>query len=195
MFWIPFISFWGRAPVLFYLILAGTTMTLATALVADFNSYYATHALMGFLYGGSQTLGLAYIQDMFYLHQHSRKIGIWAAMLQAGPLTGALFAYFILAGTGGWRPMYWMFLGMSSLLLVMVVVFVDEPWYRRDLPVEDQPARGPRLLRLFGVWQWRAHSGYFATVRNAYERMMFLLIKPIMLPILIFLRVSLTPTV
>lgn len=186
VFWIPFIYFWGRAPVLFYLVLSGTMLSLGTALVQNFNGYYATHALMGFLYGGSQTLGLAYIQDMYYLHQKARKVGIWAAMLMAGPLTGALFAYFILAGTGEWRPMYWMFFGSSCILLTMVLLFGDESWYRRDIPRDEQPLRGNRLSRLLGIWQIRVHDGYFMTIRKSYERIVLLLIKPIMLPILFF---------
>ena len=182
----PFLFFWGRAPTHFWVVLLGTFFSLGCTLAPSFEVYYAMKALQGFFLTAGQTSGLAFIQDMFFFHEHARKIGIWTAMFLASPYFGPLFANFIISGTGWWRGVYWLLFGLGCLNLVALLCFLDETWYRRDIPLDDQPANGPRILKVVGVWQIRAHHGYFGTVLGSYQRLLSVLTKPIILPVMVY---------
>ncbi len=142
--------------------------------------------MQGFTLTAGQTSGLAFIHDMFFFHEQARKIGIWTAVFLASPYFGPLFANFILAGTGSWRNVYWLIFALGCLNLVLIGVFLDETWYRRDIPTSEQPARGPRLLRVVGIWQIRNHKNYFPTVLNSLKRVVVVFLKPVILPLLIY---------
>jgi MFS family permease len=76
VFWIPFIYSWGRAPVLFWTVLTVTLFLLGSALTQSFEGYYGLRTLTGFTLTAGQTIGLAFIQDMFFFHEHAKKIGV-----------------------------------------------------------------------------------------------------------------------
>lgn len=186
VFFMPFIFFWGRAPLIFWVVLSGTLFTLGCTLAPNFHVYYAMKALQGFTLTAGQTCGLAFIQDMFFLHEHARKIGIWTALFLASPYFGPLFANFIIAGTGSWVNVYWLIFGIGCLDLLLMACFLDETWYRHDIPPESQPPRWNRFSRIIGVWQIHVHRQYFGTVVRSYRRMLVVFLKPIMLPLLIY---------
>ena len=182
----PFLFFWGRAPTVFWVVLSGTFFGLGCTLAPSFEVYYGMKALQGFTLTAGQTAGLAFIHDMFFFHEHARKIGIWTAVFLASPYFGPLFANFIIAGTGSWRGVYWLIFGLGCLNLATLVCFLDETWYRRDIRPGDQPARGARIWRIIGIWQIRVHHGYFGTIWGSCLRLFAVLIKPIILPVMMY---------
>ena len=182
----PFLFFWGRAPVVFWVVLCGTFFTLGCTLAPSFPVYYGMKAMQGFTLTAAQTAGLAFIQDMFFLHEQARKIGLWTAVFLTSPYFGPLFGNFILAGTGDWRNVYWLVFGIGCLDVLLCALFLDETWYRRDLPMEKQPARGNRLLRITGIWQIQVHDRYFGTFVGSVQRLVSVFIKPIMIPVMMF---------
>lgn len=190
IFWIPPIYFWGHAPVLFWTTVAGTLFTLGCTVTQSFNIFYALRALMGFTLTACQTIGLSYIKDMFYFHEHARKIGLWAGLFLLAPYCGPLFGNFIIDGTGEWRNVFWLVCAVCCAGLVLIVLFADESWYRRDIPVEEQPERGTRLMGLIGVWQIQHHHGCFNSFFAAYGRLLAVAIKPILLPTLLYYAMS-----
>jgi MFS family permease len=190
IFWIPPIYFWGRAPVLFWTTVSGTLFTLACTVTHDFNTFYAFRALMGFTLTACQTIGLSYIKDMFYFHEHARKINLWAGLFLLSPYCGPLLGNFIIDGTGEWRNVFWVVFAVCCFDLVLIVLFADESWYRRDIPVDQQPDRGTRLMRLVGVWQIRNHKGYFTSFLAAYWRLVAVIVKPVILPTLLYYAMS-----
>jgi MFS family permease len=171
---------------MFWSVGAGTIFTLGCTLASKFDTYYAMKALQGFTFTAGQTSGLAFIQDTFFFHEQARKIGIWTSFFLASPYFGPLFANFILAGTGSWRAVFWLTFAIGCLAIVLMLLFLDETWYRRDIPTSRQPARGTRLLRLIGVWQVRNHGGYFGTVYEGVRRVLAVLLKPIMPLIMLY---------
>jgi MFS family permease len=182
----PFLFFWGRAPTLFWVVTLGSFfISLGCTLAPSFEVYYAMKALQGFTLTAGQTSGLAFIQDMYFFHEHAKKIGIWTAIFLASPYCGPLFANFIIAGTGSWRVVYWLIFGLGCLNLVILLCFLDETWYRRDIALEDQPKVGSRILRIIGVWRLGVFRGYFGTLINSYWRLLAVLLKPIMIPVMI----------
>ncbi|EXJ75012.1 uncharacterized protein A1O5_01708 [Cladophialophora psammophila CBS 110553] len=100
---IPALYFWGRAPVAFWSILISTFLQIGCARAQSFDTFYALRALVGLTCQPALTAGLAFIQDMFFFHEHARKIGVWAAIFLFAPYFGPLFGNFIVAQTGSWR--------------------------------------------------------------------------------------------
>ena len=184
--WIPLLFFWGRAPVLFWIVLSSTCFALGCTLAPNFETYYAMRALEGITATAGQTAGLAFIQDIFFFHERARKIGIWTAVFLGSPYLGPLFGNFMVIGTGYWRSVFWLIFAMGCFNMVLILAFLDETWYRRDLDREKQPARGSRIWRVVGLWQFRVHHGYFGTVSRSGRRLWSVLLKPIILPIMVF---------
>ena len=166
--------------------MAGTLLTLGACLVPDFAAYYAIRALMGVFLSSGPAVGLAFIQDIFFLHEHARKIGVWIAAVQVCPYFSPMFGSYIVAATGSWRATYWMTFGLECFVLVSIVLFVDESFYRRDIPQSEQPHRSNRMLRLVGFWQYQIHRDYFASFGSPILRLFEILFKPIIIPLLLF---------
>lgn len=185
VFWIPLISVCGRAPVLFYATLVGTLFTLGCILAPSFSAFYGLRAIQGFFFTALQTIGLAFIQDIFFFHEHAKKIGIWTSCFLISPYFGPLLANFIVWGTNSWRAPYWMVFALGCLVMVLIILFIDEPWYRRDILLENQPIKGRRIFRVLGVWQLR-HNAYFLALPTSCRRLTSVFIKPIIIPIIIY---------
>ncbi|KAI9717811.1 MAG: hypothetical protein M1812_004540 [Candelaria pacifica] len=187
LLWITFVSFWGRAPVMFWSILTGTFFTLGCALSTNFSTFYAMRALMGVSLTAYQAVGLCVIKDMFFYHEHARKIGIWIASFVLSPYLGPMLGNFIIAGTGSWRNVFWVVFATCCADFVLVVAFMDESWYSRTLELELQPSRsGSRLLRVVGLWQIQNHKGNFLTVYEAFKRLFVVIFDPLMLLIFFY---------
>ncbi|MCJ1408110.1 hypothetical protein MMC19_002183 [Ptychographa xylographoides] len=189
LIWILISSWWGRAPVMFWSTLLGAAFTLACAVTTDFTVFYAFRALMGVTLTAFQVTGLACVKDMFFFHEHARKIGIWVALFIMSPYLSPFFGNFILAGTGNWRAVMWLVFAICCLDLVLIVLFMDETFYNRSIPHERQPARGSRMMRMLGVWQIKNHS-YFKTFGTCARRMISTLFKPIMIPGMLYYAMS-----
>jgi MFS family permease len=176
------ISIWGRAPVLLWTCVCGTLLTLGATLSTTFETHYAMRATMGLFLTAPQTIAIAYIKDIFFFHEHARKIGLWACLYISSPYIGPLFANFIVDATGNWRHVFWLCFGICCFQLVLILLFLDESYYNRT--VEHQPARGSRMLRVLGVWQIRNHQGYFHTVKSAFGRLLLTVTQPALLLLL-----------
>ena len=182
----PLCSWWGRAPLMFWTTLAGAMLTLACSVTHSFTVFYAFRALMGLTLGAFQVIGLCSIKDIFFFHEHARKIGIWVALFIVLPYISPLFTNFIVAGTGNWRNVMWVVFVTCMFDLVLVVLFADETWYNRSIPTEQQPPRGSRLMRVLGVWQIKNHKGYFRPLLYCLRRLLSTFLKPIIIPIMLY---------
>ena len=183
--WMPFIYFWGRAPVIFWLTLISALLTLGVCFVSTFTGFYVLRALTGLCISGTFTVGLAFIQDMFFLHEQARKIDFWFASCYTCVYFAPMFAYYIVANIGSWRAPFWMAFGVQALAFALILLFVDETSYRRDLVIPAQPRRGHRLWRLVGIWQIR-HRYYETSVVSSVLRIPRILFKPIIIPVYLF---------
>ena len=45
---------------------------------------------------------------------------------------------------------------LNAVCWILVIVFMDETYYNRDISPERQATKGSRLLRLVGVEQWKS---------------------------------------
>ena len=181
--WMPLLNSWGRLPVLFWSSVLGLFFTLGAVLAKDFETHYVMRVLECLTQSVGQTIGLAFVKDCFFFHEHARKIGIWYAIFICAPFMSPMLGNFIMGTLGNWRVVFWLVVAWSAFLVCMILVFGDETYYNRSVPVEHQPPRGPgysnRFLRIIGVWQIRHHSKYFATVFSSYRRLLDVFLKPV----------------
>lgn len=179
--WVPMVSYWGRAPVLFWTEVIGFFFTLGIALSNDYSTFYAMRVLSAMFLTAAQTISLAFLKDMFFFHERARKIGLWAVLYIASPYLGPQLASFVVGKTGDWHHPYWMGTGCVGIQLILVVLFIDETWYNRDVPSHEQPARSQtfsaRMSRLLGIWQVKQHE-YFPTFLDAYRSLAFVILQP-----------------
>lgn len=117
--WIPPLYFWGRLPVLFWTQLLGTLMVLGSVLVTSFEQFYVLRPLTSLFLTAGQTIGLTFVKDMYFFHQHARKIGIWVGIFLSAPYCGPFFGGWMVDGLGGeWRPVLWLVFACSATVLV-----------------------------------------------------------------------------
>lgn len=182
LIWVPLLNSWGRMPVLFWSQFLGALFTLGCGLSPNFTTYYAMRALQAVTQSASQSLGIAFVEDMFFFHEYARKIGIWYTIFLCAPFSSPMIGNFIVGKTGEWRPMFWLTLGLAGALLVFILVFGEETYYNRSIPPEAQRSRKKsyRLLRVLGIWQLTNRSRYFTGVPSSYLRLLEVLMKPVL---------------
>lgn len=180
----PLLNSWGRMPVLFWTNVTGLLFTLGATLARDFETHYAMRCLQSVVQESAQTIGLAFVKDCFFFHEHARKIGIWYAIYIASPFMSPLLGNFIMGTVGEWRDVFWMVFGWCAFVVMLMIFCGDETYYNRTIPVERQPSRPKglhhRLMRVTGIWQIRYHKGYFTTIFSSYRRLVHVFLKPIM---------------
>ncbi|KPI38023.1 putative MFS-type transporter [Cyphellophora attinorum] len=154
VFVVAFSAYFGRLPVLFYFLVVATATAIWCAAAAE----------------------LMFIYDMFYFHERARKINIWAAFIILSPYFGPLFAAFIIS-TQKWQIPFWVYVAETALCLILTILFVEETYYDRRLPIESQPDRGSRISRLIGLSQWRSRH-----LRNTFGQAMLRPIKVLIKP-------------
>ncbi|EWZ33018.1 hypothetical protein FOCG_12569 [Fusarium oxysporum f. sp. radicis-lycopersici 26381] len=188
LIWVPMTSIIGRAPTLFWSTFLGLIFSILSSVSTDFEMFMGVRAIQGLFLTSGQTIAIAFIKDIFFFHERARKIGLWALMYITSPYWGPLLANFVIGETHEWQDAFWLGVGVNGMSLLLILTFLDETWYNRDLPSSAQPSRGQgffsRLLRLTGLWQMKYHSGYFESVYDAYKRVLLILSKPVILLVL-----------
>ena len=79
-----------------------------------------------------------------------------------------------------WRWPFWIYSLETGLCLVAVALLGDETYYNRHLPIEKQPPRQSRFLRLVGVEQWRSRH-----LRNGFAEAMTRALRTISRPVVL----------
>jgi MFS family permease len=194
-------AYFGRLPILFYFLVLAVATAIWCAAAVTFESFMAARILNGFFSTVAQGGGLMFIYDMvglhcfvpsrrprlvcpvtpadtdqFFFHERARKINVWAAFIILSPYFGPLFAAFIIASQK-WQIPFWVYVAETALCLVLAILFVEETYYDRRLPVESQPSRGSRISRLLGVSQFKSRH-----LRNSFGQAMLRPIKVLLKP-------------
>lgn len=147
-------AYFGRLPVLFWFgcLSAGTAAWSAAA--QSFESYMASRILNGLFCVAAAGGGLMWIKDVWFWHQHAKKINIWSTAIILSPFLGPQFMAAIVSVTS-WRKGMWLDFGIIALGLALTFVFGDETFYPRHLMPDRIPKRKSRLLRVIGVEQYK----------------------------------------
>ncbi|WEW61908.1 hypothetical protein PRK78_007408 [Emydomyces testavorans] len=173
-------AYFGRYPVLFWFLVLALATAIWCAAAVTFESFMAARLLNGFFSTVMQGGGLMFIKDLFFFHEHARKINIWASFIIVSPYLGPLLTAFII-NTQKWQWAFGVYSVMTGLCLIATILFVDETYYNRKIPEDQQPKRESRWKRMIGTEQW--HSRHMRnTLKDAIMRPIIIFSKP---PVLI----------
>ncbi|KAK5043496.1 hypothetical protein LTR84_011938 [Exophiala bonariae] len=154
---VPFVQRYGRLPVLWWSMFLSFWMTLAATLVTDHISFIIVRCLQTTFSAAPQVIGLSFIYDMFFFHQHARAIGIWAWAFVESPFVGP-FISGLIAQYYSWRHSFGACTAFTGLAALLVLLFCQETLYDRHKPeVQDPPSKsksvvGRRLEILTGIY-------------------------------------------
>ncbi|KAI9730962.1 MAG: hypothetical protein M1818_008037 [Claussenomyces sp. TS43310] len=155
IFVVAFSAYFGRLPVLFWFSVLAFVTAAWSAGARSLESFEAARILHGFFATVSQSGGLMFIKDMFFFHEHPRKINIWSSFIVISPYLGPFVASFVTWKTT-WRWCYWILTILWGIALLLILSFMDETYYDRKIPRDQQPQRKSRLLRIIGLEQWQS---------------------------------------
>ncbi|PMD42275.1 MFS general substrate transporter [Hyaloscypha variabilis F] len=172
-------AYFGRLPVLFFFVIFAFLTAAWCAAATSFDSFMTARVLNGFFSTVAQGGGLMFIKDIFFFHEHPRKINIWAGFVILSPYLGPLFTAFILNVTK-WNWGFWLLTMLTGLCLILITLFVDETFYNRRISAAQQPVRKSRWLRLVGIEQWKSRKQR-STLWQAFVRPWKVLAKPTVL--------------
>jgi MFS family permease len=189
---VPFTQRFGRLPVLWWSMFLSLWMTLFATLAPNNTAFIVARCLQGLCTTAPQCIGLSFIHDMFFFHEHARKIGIWAWAFVISPYLGP-FLSAIISNFKSWRVSFWIDFMIVGLALFFVTFLGDETMYDRD-NMDEQPAKPTgylnyRVQMLTGIYGGKCRGR--VTVWQSTKDLFFLLTRPYfacMCSILTFLR-------
>lgn len=124
-----------------------------------------------------------FIKDMFFFHEHARKINIWSAFIILSPYLGPLLAAFIV-NTQIWQWAFGLYAIETGLCLIAIILFVDETYYDRKSELPELAPNGPRWQRMIGIQQMRSEY-----IKNSFKDAMMRPVKIICKPV-VFISVT-----
>jgi MFS family permease len=164
--------------------LIGTLFTLAAPLAPSLGVFYLSRIMGGLFLSPGNTLGLVIIEDIFFFHEHARKIGLWLSIYLCAPFLSPLLGSFIIAGTGDWRALFWVTFAICCLEMLLIALFMDETWYDRS-EAPPRASRAPRLMLLLGLSQIQKREYCDMSPKKSFFRLISILWKPIVPPVLL----------
>lgn len=107
-----------------------------------------------------------WIKDIFFFHEHPRKINIWAGGVILSPYLGPFTAAFVVSKLS-WRWAFWIYVILNAIGLVVILAVADETFYDRAIPRDHQPVWKSRLIRLLGFEKHASASLLTSVARPA----------------------------
>ncbi|MCJ1419879.1 hypothetical protein MMC32_006235 [Xylographa parallela] len=151
---VALMAYFGRLPVLFWFTFCALWSAAFCAGAANFTQYEAARVLNGFFSTVAQGGGLVFINDMFFVHEHARKINVWSFFIILSPYLGPLVTGFIIAASI-WQWAFALYVLMTGLCLTAIICFGQETYYDRRIAPASQPLRKSHLQRVVGIEQYR----------------------------------------
>lgn len=176
---VALMAYFGRLPVLFWFIVMALWSIAWCAAPATFEQFMTARILNGFFSTVAQGGGLIFINDIFFVHEHARKINIWSFFIVLSPYLGPLATAFIISKYD-WNWAFWLSTLLHGLCLIAIVLIVEETYYDRRIPEQQQPPRKSRIMRLIGIEQWKSRHQRNSFI-GAISRPALAICKPVVL--------------
>jgi len=179
-------NYFGRLPVIFlFQSLALATCAWAAA-ATSLKSFIAARILNGLVASAAQGGALMWIKDLFFFHEHPRKINYVEFPIILSPYLGPLITAFIEYKVS-WRWGFWVCTILWGIGWLLIAGLLDEPYYDRTIPEEQQAPRQSRWLRLIGVEQLRAARSERRPLSVMLQPIMVITNLPVLLIVIYYL--------
>ncbi|KAK8178163.1 major facilitator superfamily domain-containing protein [Phyllosticta citrichinensis] len=121
----------GRRPVMLVSMTMYVFGLLGASRAHSYGGLMAARLVHALGSGVCEALPVQLVNDIFFLHERSKRIGYYTIALCWGA-TGPLYAGYMLAGGYSWRLYFYVVLAFAAALLVLSFIFVEETMYKRD---------------------------------------------------------------
>ncbi|KAK5739667.1 hypothetical protein LTR17_005151 [Elasticomyces elasticus] len=141
IFWVPLASTFGRRPILLISMLLATFASMWCGLATSFNSLLAARVIQGAGFGPADTIAPDTVGEVFFVHQRGRAMAIYTVFLAGGSFLGGVAGSYI-AGTLGYRYIFWITTAMLAGVFVLDLLLVPETLFDRQaaLVAEQHPS-------------------------------------------------------
>jgi MFS family permease len=110
-------------------------------LAPTYAGFTACRTLQGFFNTAPQVIGLTIIHDMFFFHERTRKINVWAFSFLVGPYLGPFISGFLIQKIN-WRQDFGVMAGFHGFAILLIILFGDETLYDREHPENNTITTG-----------------------------------------------------
>ncbi|KAF2239815.1 MFS general substrate transporter [Viridothelium virens] len=128
----------GRRPILLLSLLTYIAGLIGSSQATTYSGLMAARVIQGFGSSVCEAIPVQLVNDIFFLHERGKRIGIYTICLCLGS-TGPLYAGYMLAGGYSWRLFFYVEFAFGAALLVLAFFFVEETDYKRSRPVPQSP--------------------------------------------------------
>ncbi|KAK0652357.1 major facilitator superfamily domain-containing protein [Cercophora newfieldiana] len=148
IFWVPLANIFGRRPVLVISALILFVATACGTIISNFNQVLAIRILQGLGSSVSETVAVAIVGDMFFVHERGSRMAFFTASLAGGSVVGGIAGGYISTRLG-WFAIFKVNAALSGVVFLSAVFLVPETIYERDSPCLPIQRNLPRASRYF----------------------------------------------
>ncbi|KAF2104890.1 MFS general substrate transporter [Rhizodiscina lignyota] len=130
-FWVPMANYFGKRPIFCFASLLLCLCDIWGAVATSFRSLLWSTIIAAFAGSSTEALGAAMVNDLYFLHERSSKMGIYMNFISGGNTIGPLICGFVITGAT-WRWHKWISVILTAINFVAVVLFVPETRYDRS---------------------------------------------------------------
>ncbi|KAH8816701.1 major facilitator superfamily domain-containing protein [Xylogone sp. PMI_703] len=128
----PLASKFGKRSVWLACMLVFFICNVWSAVAKSFASLLVARLLATWAAGTSEPLSVSSLNDLFFLHERGTQAGVQSIWLCWGSSFAPVICGFLIQSKG-WRWYHWLVSILAGFNLILIVLFVPETQYRRDL--------------------------------------------------------------
>ena len=152
---VAFADYVGRLPILFYFQTIALAACVWAAAATSLKSFLAARIIHGLFSSAAQGGALLWIKDLYFYHEHPRKINWVELPIILSPYVGevvtGLVTYYV-----SWQWAFWIITILTGVGWLLIVFFVDETLFDRtnsNMTASVTAAQSPRWKKLLGISQ------------------------------------------
>ncbi|OCL02087.1 MFS general substrate transporter [Glonium stellatum] len=145
--WIPLTNVYGRRPITLLAEIFTILGHVGSARSTTFATLLGSRALNGIGFGGMMTVGTAFLNDMFFLHERGEKTGIYTIFVTNGAHMGVLAGGF-LGQKFGWAWDFWMPAIVTAVSLLFAIFLLPETLFSHELRFLAKRQHGRTYLEM-----------------------------------------------
>lgn len=131
-FWVPLANYFGKRPIFVFASLLLCVCYIWGATAKSFQSLLWSNIIAAFAGSSTEALGAAIVNDLYFLHERGKFMGIYMNAISGGNTLGPLICGFVVQSLG-WRWHKWIAVIFTAINFIAVLLFVPETRYDRDL--------------------------------------------------------------
>ncbi|KAJ7242882.1 MFS general substrate transporter [Mycena haematopus] len=181
LFWSPLACRIGRRPVYLISALGSAVFTLAAGFVHSYGALLAVRAVQASFISVAMSLGGPSVNDMFFVHEKGRKMGVWVLFVTCGPCLGPLIVGYLVQNHG-WRASFYLTAPIHLALFFGHLFFAPETLYlNRRSPGEGyDPKEVEEQQGWLSYFTFKIHDSNAITLMDIC-RPLFMVFRPLVL--------------